>query len=628
MIRSCNRLWQQPLLLLSVLLWTLGACSSTDPGLGSRSAAHLPPVERLDAAPGTPAKGQAAHAPAGTAFAHSTVDDRETMRTLEAGPAAFERLVPPPWMAGIRLRLQQQVRAIARQDSSAGVGIRGNPHRLFNTRWISEGQLELVGITHRAERIAVDPTRCGDIRLIYRLAYSTRVSGQLVHSRLPMTVLVELAAPEREEGSCQASARKWISAEALQGKELADFLLAGPLSGRIESAQVEQVLVNVQIVRWPSAVRPSLGGHAEYSMLAFAPSADRKSLKTKLLENMPAVRSISRDPAKRVALLSWVGKNLPGIDEGSAILPDEFLASEAISVTPRGFSRRTNRPFRQIFSAGDFASLSLQGFGRIGSPEALLRRLDDMSCVGCHQSRTIAGFHWLGIDDASVAPGNALFVSRSVPLWGDARRRDSILLDLAAGRDANFTRPFAARDDDDPGIIGSHCGLGDPGFASWACQEGLRCDAYDAPADDAIVGMCTNAGPASVGEACQVIAITPNANGHRDRAKGARTRECERGVCNVNRTGFPGGMCTSSCENLGADGSCGVIALLTPFNNCLARKTPFPTCIAKHVAPAGLRACDRERPCRDDYVCARTPSGEGACIPPYFLFQLRVDGHP
>ena len=131
-----------------------------------------------------------------------------------------------------------------------------------------------------------------------------------------------------------------LSQEALQGKELADFLLAGPLRGRIESAQVEQVLVNTQIVRWPSAVRPSLGGHAEYSMLAFAPSGDRKSLKTKLLENMPAVRPISRAPAKRAALLSWVGKNLPGIDEGSAILPDEFLASEAISVTPRGFSRR------------------------------------------------------------------------------------------------------------------------------------------------------------------------------------------------------------------------------------------------------------------------------------------------
>jgi hypothetical protein len=87
-------------------------------------------------------------------------------------------------------------------------------------------------------------------------------------------------------------------------------------------------------------------------------------------------------------------------------------------------------------------------------------------------------------------------------------------------------------------------------------------------------------------------------------------------------------MCTASCRDLPAGAACGVIALLTPFNNCLARNTPFPRCLAEHVEPAGLRACSEDAPCRDDYICARTPSGNGACIPPYFLFQLRVDGHP
>ncbi|MDD9968221.1 MAG: hypothetical protein OXR73_18425 [Myxococcales bacterium] len=32
----------------------------------------------------------------------------------------------------------------------------------------------------------------------------------------------------------------------------------------------------------------------------------------------------------------------------------------------------------------------------------------------------------------------------------------------------------------------------------------------------------------------------------------------------------------------------------------------------------------------EDYLCARMPglpSGQGACVPPYFLGQLRVDGH-
>jgi hypothetical protein len=90
-------------------------------------------------------------------------------------------------------------------------------------------------------------------------------------------------------------------------------------------------------------------------------------------------------------------------------------------------------------------------------------------------------------------------------------------------------------------------------------------------------------------------------------------------------------MCTSSCADLPEAGTCGVIAVLEPFNACLARKTPFPRCLAEHVTPAGLRACDARTPCRDDYICARVPggaaTGRGACMPPYFLFQMRVDGH-
>jgi hypothetical protein len=123
--------------------------------------------------------------------------------------------------------------------------------------------------------------------------------------------------------------------------------------------------------------------------------------------------------------------------------------------------------------------------------------------------------------------------------------------------------------------------------------------------------------------------VTPHANAHRDRIAKAEARACDAAaVCNRNHVGFPGGMCTTTCDDPSPDGRCGVIAVLSPFNACLARGTPFPRCLAAHVNPAGLRACDAGSPCRDDYICARTPRGEGACIPPYFLFQLRVDGHP
>lgn len=50
---------------------------------------------------------------------------------------------------------------------------------------------------------------------------------------------------------------------------------------------------------------------------------------------------------------------------------------------------------------------------------------------------------------------------------------------------------------------------------------------------------------------------------------------------------------------------------------------------------AGLRACDKAHPCREDYICTagyddlpQAKPGEGTCIPPYFIFQFRVDGHP
>jgi hypothetical protein len=85
-------------------------------------------------------------------------------------------------------------------------------------------------------------------------------------------------------------------------------------------------------------------------------------------------------------------------------------------------------------------------------------------------------------------------------------------------------------------------------------------------------------------------------------------------------------MCSGSCDSLAPGAVCGGIAILDEFNACLGAGTPFDRCVAEHTRPGALRACGFHAPCRDDYVCARTPNG-GACIPPYFTFQLRVDGH-
>jgi hypothetical protein len=85
-------------------------------------------------------------------------------------------------------------------------------------------------------------------------------------------------------------------------------------------------------------------------------------------------------------------------------------------------------------------------------------------------------------------------------------------------------------------------------------------------------------------------------------------------------------MCSGGCTSLPADATCGGIALLDEFNACLGAGTAFDRCLATATRPGALRSCSFHSPCRDDYVCARVATG-GACLPPYFLFQLRVDGH-
>jgi hypothetical protein len=371
-----------------------------------------------------------------------------------------------------------------------------------------------------------------------------------------------------------------------------------------------------------------MAGHAEYVMRVFDPGAgvDAPFVEAALL-NTPNVELLRGSPAAKAGLVEWVAQNLREIDGGTAELPQALSAKVAVSVTPRGLSRRANRPFLQVLSERDLSGLELTGLKVAKSPAALLRRLDESSCVGCHQSRTIAGFHLLGEDPQGVGVGNELGISVSVHLASEAERRAKLQRALAGGKIVDWVRPFAERAPNDTGGYGAHCGLGDSGFADWTCAPGLHCDRYDAPDDDVDVGICLPDQP-EVGDPCEVGEMRAHAHPHRDRVLGAKKRACRAGsVCNTNAVGFPGGMCTETCDDLSEHGDCGVIAQLSPFNACLARKEPFTTCLAEHVAPAGLRACGTEAPCRDDYICTLGPKRTGVCIPPYFLFQLRVDGH-
>lgn len=570
------------------------------------------------------------------------VTDAAALAVVAAAGGSFGALLAGPEHAGASNALlashsrhgavvrivEDELARIARTDPRAGVGIRGHAHRLFDARWLraDAARFELIAVVNRLDRQPFTPGHCGEIRLIYRLGYRRGAAS----SRLPMTAVAALRGAPATAG-CAAAAARWRAPAGLAGAALGSWLLAGPLAAHLEAPALERLEINLQTVRWPSAVRPDLGGHAEYLLRVFRAGArvEDPLLPAPLLDT-PDVARIRREPALRARLLSWLRQpdTLAAIDAGTAILPDELSAERVVSVTPRGLARRSNRPYRSLLSPAELADLPLAGRRHIASPEALLRRLDALTCAGCHQSRAIAGFHLLGDDDAAVAPGNALAVARSPHLQSELARRRRLVHALASGQPADLGQPPAERTGDEPGGYGARCGLGDPGFSRWTCAAGLRCMPADAPDDDRAVGVCLP-DPRQVGDPCEAGALRPHPDPHRDRIPRPAVLACGPGaVCNRSSVGFPGGMCTESCDSGSPQATCGVIAELRPFNDCLARNQPFADCLARHVNPAGLRACSESAPCRDDYICARTPAGTGACIPPYFLFQLRVDGHP
>jgi hypothetical protein len=543
---------------------------------------------------------------------------------LGSDASTTAQLATDPAFASIVDVLRADLESDARADPRAGVGMK-HAHRQFDPRWLDDPRvrLSLVGIANRLDRRPFAPEHCGETRLIYRLAYATHLEEQDVASRLPMTVNVVFW---QEGAECSAVARRWLVETGTMGAALAARLRGptGPLANaHLAAPRLKSVEVDVQTVRWPSAVHPGLGGHAEYTLRVFQRRGER--FEPAPLENTPDVGRLRADPALRRELLAWLSapERAQALDDGTFVVPDRFLARRSVSVTPRGFSRLANRPFSALFSAHDLRGVDFGRLPHFTTPVALLRRLDGSSCAGCHESRSVAGFHLLG-EDPPDAQLDALAVGISPHLQGELPRRAAFVQALADGQSGDPFRPLAEHA---PGDWGAHCAMTDPGLASFRCADDLECVALDDPE----MGICLPAQAGGAGEPCQVGHMRTTLDPQRDRVADVHARTCAAGsVCNGNAVGFPQGMCTPTCAAIEArtDAACGAIVALEPFNHCVARGRPFPACVAQNAHPAGMRACDAMHPCRDDYVCARSPNAAaGVCLPPYFLFQLRVDGH-
>jgi hypothetical protein len=373
-----------------------------------------------------------------------------------------------------------------------------------------------------------------------------------------------------------------------------------------------------------------MGGHAEYSLHVLARSD--KTLAPTALEN-----SLRDDlsNADRASLGEWIASNVAAIDQGTAKIPANYLAGRTSSVSPKGLARGQNRPFAIAFGkdGAGLPQVDLSGTSLVRSKAALLRRLDTMTCNGCHQSQSLAGFHALGTDRKETSAANALTDGMSPHLRQQVVFRKKDLEAVASGNMQLASIPFAEHGAGS-GSYGSLCGLGDPGFADWTCESGLVCS--NANGDQ--LGLCVSKARRS-GEACEESTVTFTADGTKDTVTMGPVLACTKpngagGACvrsGGDPGGFPNGMCTGGCDTVGkveADAICGV-SVPDGFNACIARGGLFEDCVANGTTHY-RKKCSAKIPCGPDYVCsavANAPPGVGACMPPYFIFQARVDGH-
>ena len=502
-----------------------------------------------------------------------------------------------------------------KSDRKLGVGIRF-AHRLFDARWLTARQahMNLVAVVNRLDRAPFSAEGCGETRLIYRLGYDVGDDA----SPLPMTVNVVF----RQPGTCFEAWKRWPWNSERHPELLLrpDAALAPAL---LTPENLLAVEVNLQSVRWPSTVKPDLGGHAEYLLRVLHRQPDGSWVLAQM-ENQPDVQKLRGNPGLRARLLAWLREptHLPAIDAGTAVLPAEFLATEATSVAPRGLARSQNRPFQHVFSPAELAGVDLHAYRDMPTPAALLRRLDAMSCTGCHQSNSLAGFHLLGADPPTRKL-DALAVGRSPHLGHEIPLRQA---DMDAWPEMPKPRRLDEADLLDIGLPNGPCGLTDVGLPP--CLNlptaKLRC----VQVDDPDVGVCLpEAG--DIGGACEGGELRAGLSSEHDSISHATILACpDGGVCNRSRAGFPAGVCVGACANPPDGTTCTGIPALTPFNRCLARHKPFTQCVTSTAVNVLVRGCSAETPCRSDFVCSRGPQGQGACMPPYFLRQLRVDGHP
>jgi hypothetical protein len=468
----------------------------------------------------------------------TAITDPLALRELDRGGFGLGRMLRPttsidlpigndalfvlPSMRPIRKALDDEFdRYIARHKAASPAEASGvGPSfdlQLFDRALLFSGDTRFVlaGIVNRMDRAFVDPDSCGEIRLIYRLVRITPAgAGDGASPRLPMTLNMVLKARGRDHDpaiTCAELARRWLATGEAQasGAELAGWLTSkeGALA-LVGADHIDRIETDLQIAHMPKSARHEF--RTDYLLKLFRLDPQRLTFEEGRLENQIDRDRIFADAGLKRDFRTWLidPKQIGELDRGTILIPEKFLATGAIAATPAGFAPSNLQPAfgfveadgygNEVFGESEVVAAlrkaAAQGIAleNIRSVAGFERRLNDMTCAGCHQTRGIGGFHFPGVDWTAEKPSSSMIVPASPHFFGDQVRRRDILTAMRDGKEPDFSRGFSDRPQSRgstelAGTLyedgwGAHCyqqrpkaSENDPSFRSWTCAEGLSC---------------------------------------------------------------------------------------------------------------------------------------------------------
>lgn len=374
-------------------------------------------------------------------------------------------------------------------------------------------RFELAGVVNRMDRAYVAPAECGEIRLIYRPVANHDSSGKkTAPSRLPMTFsLIMKAKPSVASGvTCGELAKRWLTlSDPLPADAAATLTASGGALEWVTREAIDRIEINIQVAR-ASAEVTDFEGRADYLMKVFRLDPQKTHFAESPMENQIDVAGITADPKLAADFKQWVldPARIADLDRGTIVLPDRFLAISAISETPSPLDGENAA--RDLFTGGDIVAALEQASAaapleNILSAAGFMRRLDDMTCGGCHRTRAVGGFHVTGREQPGRPSTSAVVAAASPHFVGDQQRRRDVLMALGDERAPDFARGFSARPQprratelsgttyvNGWGALCHASGANaapDKSFASWTCADGLTCQPPNA-AKESRTGFC------------------------------------------------------------------------------------------------------------------------------------------